>query len=156
MKISTLRLPLALLTFFATSSAFAMSPMLERILAGIDTVPNHAELFMALDFPVAELESAAADDDAPLYHRIRATSFLSTLNAEGGRDALLRLCESNNSEIRRHAVYGFLRSTQGPLRHRLDERWMQCSPVIPRRCAKISFVGSAGVKIHVAPSGLPV
>ena len=27
---------------------------LERILAGIDTVPNHAELFMALDFPVAE------------------------------------------------------------------------------------------------------
>ena len=61
MKLFTLRLPLALLTFFATSSAFAMSPMLERILAGIDTVPNHAELFMALDFPVAELESAAAD-----------------------------------------------------------------------------------------------
>ena len=33
--------------------------MLERILAGIDTVPNHAELFMALDYPVAELESVA-------------------------------------------------------------------------------------------------
>ena len=115
MKISTLQLPLALLTFFATSSAFAMTPMLERILAGIDTVPNHAELFMALDEPVAELESAASDNDAPLYHRIRATSFLSTLNAEGGRDALLRLCDSPNSEIRRHAVYGLLRSTKGPL-----------------------------------------
>ena len=57
MKISTLQLPLALLTFFATSSAFAMTPMLERILAGIDTVPNHAELFMALDEPVAELKA---------------------------------------------------------------------------------------------------
>ena len=127
MKISTLRLPLALLTFFATSSAFAMTPMLERILAGIDTVPNHAELFMALDYPVAELESAAADDDAPLYHRIRATSFLSTLNAEGGRDALLRLCDSNNSEIRRHAVYGLLRSTQGPLR---ASEWMKVDAML--------------------------
>ena len=115
MKISTLQLPLALLTFFATSSAFAMTPMLERILAGIDTVPTHADLFMALDEPVAELESAASDSDAPLYYRIRATSFLSTLNAEGGRDALLRLCDSPNNEIRRHAVYGLLRSTKGPL-----------------------------------------
>ena len=115
MKILNLRYALLILTLTLSGTAFGMSETLEAILAGVDSVPNRSQLLMAIDNPVEELEAAASNESTPLYHRIRATSFLSTLNADGGRDALLRLCDQPNPEIRRHAVYGLLRSTPGNL-----------------------------------------
>lgn len=97
------------------STALGMSQPLENILAGIDSVPTRSQLVEALGDASAQLESVAIDQDAPLYHRIRATSMLSTVNEDGGRAALLRLCSNSNVEIRRHAVYGLLRSTRGAL-----------------------------------------
>ena len=110
-----LKSTLLILSLTLSTSALGMSEELHSLLAGIDTVPTRSLLLENLDDAVAQLEAAASNDQAPLYHRIRATSFLSTLNADGGRESLLRLCDDTNPEIRRHAVYGLLRSTDGTL-----------------------------------------
>ena len=115
MKTLTLQLSLTTLTLFASSTAFAVEPHMETLLNGIDSIPRPADLLMFLDEPVVELEQAASDQSVPLYYRLRATSFLSSLNEIGGREALRRLCDDADPEVRRHAVYGLLRSTPGTL-----------------------------------------
>lgn len=134
MQILTLRYALLILTLTLSGTALGMSPTLEAILAGVDSVPNRSQLLMVLDNAVDELEATASNESAPLYHRIRATSFLSTLNADGGRDALLRLCDQSNPEIRRHAVYGLLRSTPGEL---TAQEWGKVSGMLQTDSANI-------------------
>ena len=96
-------------------AAQPMSETMENLLAGIDTIATGGQLIMLFDDPVEELEMVAESPANPLYHRVRATSFLSTLTKDGGREALFRLSQNEHPEIRRHAVYGFLRSTRGDL-----------------------------------------
>ena len=115
MRLTTLFTVALTLGASTSTAAQPMSNTMEELLAGIDTIATGGQLIMLFDNPVEELESVAESVAAPLYHRIRATSFLSTLTKDGGREALMRLSQNEHPEIRRHAVYSFLRSTNGNL-----------------------------------------